>query len=160
MPGGGMSGATTLKDSTTDLPGQAGAGPAPLEKPPGPPGTTHPTSIAEFLTDGSLPALCAELSRLTGVAVELRDGQGRLIVIGTGQPGPGAWRVVDDGRGIPSGDAAIPLRLGSVPIGWIVLGEGRPAMASDSRERLESALALLVRTATELCQHEVELRHR
>jgi sigma-B regulation protein RsbU (phosphoserine phosphatase) len=160
-----MSGATTLKDSTVGPPAQvqgAGAPGAPQSPRAGqPPGGTHPTSIADFLTDGSLPALCAELSRLTGVPVELRDSQERLIVMGTGQPGPGNWRVVDDGKGIRrDGAKAIPLRLGALPIGWIVLGEQLPEMAADSRERLESALSFLALTATELCQHEVELRHR
>jgi len=45
------------------------------------PKSTHPTSIEEFLTDGSLAGLCAELSRLTGVSVELRDAHGRLIIV-------------------------------------------------------------------------------
>jgi sigma-B regulation protein RsbU (phosphoserine phosphatase) len=126
-----------------------------------PRGGMHPTSIADFLTDGSLPALCAELSRLAGVKIELRDAQGRLIVMGTGQPGPGNWRVVDDGHGIPRGSASeLPLSLGAQPIGWIIIGEGAPVLAQDSRQRLEAALALLVRTVNELCQHEVELRHR
>src|SRR5205823_4258089 len=58
------------------------------------------------------------------------------------------------------GASAIPLRLGAQAIGWIVLAPGQPVPADLSRERLESALALLARTATELCQHEVELRHR
>src|SRR5215831_11157475 len=145
-----MSGATTLKDSTAGRPAQVEGGVAPAAvRPLQPPGGTHPTSIADFLTDGSLPALCAELSRLTGVPVELRDAQERLIVMGTGQPGPGNWRVVDDGKGIRrEGAKAIPLRLGALPIGWIVLGERPPMLAADSRERLESALSLLALTAT------------
>jgi sigma-B regulation protein RsbU (phosphoserine phosphatase) len=128
---------------------------------PEPPGGTHPTSIADFLTDGSLPALCAELSQLTGVPVELRDARERLIVMGTGQPGPGNWRVVDDGKHLPrDASSAIPLRLGAEPLGWIVIGQGEPSLAPDARQRLEAALSLLARTTNELCQHEVELRHR
>src|SRR5262245_38947319 len=128
------------------------------------------TSIADFLTDGSLAGLCAELSTLTGVTVELRDAQGRLIIVdqfppGTRGDGAGmatrrTWRVVDDGKGVPRGVDAIPLKLGSTPIGWIIVGDGTPRLAPDSRDRLEGALAFLARTASELCQHEVELRHR
>jgi hypothetical protein len=157
-----MSGATTLKDSTIDPSHPKDGSPAPEVIPaPTPRGGTHPTSIADFLTDGSLPALCAELTRLIGVNVELRDAQGWLIVIGTGQPGPGNWRVVNDGKGIPpGGEGAVPIRLGALTLGWIILGDGAPALAQDPRDRLESALSLLARTAAELCQHEVELRHR
>ncbi len=160
-----MSGVTTLKDLTIDpsaLPKGGAGSPAPETIPaPTPRGGTHPTSIADFLTDGSLPALCAELTRLIGVNVELRDAQGWLIVIGTGQPGPGNWRVVNDGKGVPAGgEGAVPIRLGALTLGWIILNDGTPKLAHDPRDRLESALSLLARTTAELCQHEVELRHR
>ncbi|HYE62617.1 MAG TPA: GAF domain-containing SpoIIE family protein phosphatase [Phycisphaerales bacterium] len=133
--------------------------PLPVETVP-PPKPTTPTTITDFLTDGSLAALCAELSRLTGVPVELRDPVGRLIV-GGGEPGPGNWKVIDTGEAPPQESATcIPLSLGGRAIGWLMLGDGQPALATDARERLEHALSLLARTTTELCQHEVELRHR
>src|SRR5207302_516414 len=117
--------------------------------------------------DGSLAGLCAELARLTGVAVELRDAQGRLIVVDRFPPGGPdvegvtrrSWRVLDDGKGVPEA-GAIPLSVGVNTIGWFVLGEGLVRLGPDARERLEGALSLLARTANELCQHEVELRHR
>jgi sigma-B regulation protein RsbU (phosphoserine phosphatase) len=117
---------------------------------------TAPTSIADFLTDGSLAALCAELSRLTGVPVELRDAHGRLIVPGASG---GGWRIVEDGLSATDG-ASIPLMLGGTRIGALVVREGEPVLGDDAREVLETALGLLARTATELCQHEIELRHR
>jgi phosphoserine phosphatase RsbU/P len=121
---------------------------------------THPTTITDFLTDGSLAALCAEMTRLTSVQVELRDPVGRLIVAGAETPA-GNWKVIDTGTAPPQETAtSIPLSVGGRAIGWLMVGEGEPALGSDARERLESALALLARTATELCQHEVELRHR
>src|SRR6185436_16592193 len=89
-----MDGVTTLKDSTVGGAGRGAA--APPERAPEVRGGTHPTSIADFLTDGSLPGLCAELSRLTGVPVELRDAQGRLIVPGASG---GSWRVLEEDRG-------------------------------------------------------------
>jgi sigma-B regulation protein RsbU (phosphoserine phosphatase) len=125
-------------------------------------GPQEPTSIADFLTDGSLAALCAELSRLTGVAVELRDPEGRLIIPGTGQPGPGNWKILEtDQVALPTDHSSyIPLSLGSRPIGWITIAPGEPTLSPGARERLETALALLARAASELCQHEAELRHR
>ncbi len=123
------------------------------------PSVGGPVTITEFLTDGSLAALCAELSRLTGVAVELRDPVGRLIVSGAvGEP---AWKVVDTGASPPQETAtSIPLAVGGRAIGWLMVGEGEPSLGENARERLESALGLLARTTTELVQHEVELRHR
>ncbi len=130
---------------------------------PSPQPSTHPTTITDFLTDGSLATLCAELSRLTGVPVELRDPVGRLIVGSGGEDGaaPGTWKLLEPGHCPPS-DAArsFPLTLGGQAIGWIMVCEGTPALGDHARARLESAIALLARTANELCQHEVELRHR
>ncbi|MBX3383022.1 MAG: SpoIIE family protein phosphatase [Phycisphaeraceae bacterium] len=118
-------------------------------------------SITDFLTDGSLPALCAEMSRLTGVHVELRDEAGRLI---RPRERGGGWEVVDASQAPPdSGMISIPLRLAdaaSGALGTIVVGPGEPRLSQDARERLERALRLLAGTAGEICQHEVELRHR
>jgi sigma-B regulation protein RsbU (phosphoserine phosphatase) len=127
---------------------------APVRQPP------H-RSITDFLTDGSLPALCAEMSSLTGVHVELRDDQGRLI-----RPvGPaGGWEVVEVAHApIDTTMLSIPLRLaeaGDAALGTILVGPGQPLLSGDARERLERALRLLAGTAGEICQHEVELRHR
>lgn len=118
-------------------------------------------SITDFLTDGSLPALCAEMSRLTGVHVELRDEAGRLI---RPRERGGGWEVVDASQAPhDSGMISIPLRLAdaaSGALGTIVVGPGEPRLSQDARERLERALRLLAGTAGEICQHEVELRHR
>src|SRR5262245_3244418 len=104
--------------------------------------TGRPASIADFLTDGSLAALCPGLSRLTGAAVELRDPEGRLIIPGTGQPGPGNWKILEsDQVALPTGDSSyVPLKLGARPIGWITVAPGQPALGEDARQRLESAL--------------------
>jgi sigma-B regulation protein RsbU (phosphoserine phosphatase) len=118
-------------------------------------------SITDFLTDGSLAALCAELSRLTGVPVELRDSQDRAIVRRESDSGSPTWEAV-----APSaieGQRSIPLILAedpTHPIGSIVMGSGVPSLSNDARARLESALTLLAGAAGELCQHEVELRNR
>jgi len=112
-------------------------------------------SITEFLTDGSLAALCEELTRLLGVRVDLRDTTGRRIV----SPAAGQWEVAS----APEADnpvVSIPLTIGAERIGSITLGDGQPVASPDARQRVESALSLLSGTVSELCQNEVELRHR
>ena len=109
--------------------------------------------------------MCAELSRLTGVDVQLRDAAGRRI-IRRETPGPDGknWELLDDSDRADGGaGTVIPLTLpnsGDRPIGSFVLGAGEPTLSVDARARLESALELLAGTAGEICQHEVELRHR
>ncbi|MCX5691533.1 MAG: hypothetical protein NTV94_17370, partial [Planctomycetota bacterium] len=125
------------------------------------PQTTVFRSITDFLTDGSLAALCAELARLTGVEVELRDATNHRIVRTFAADGTPTWDrlVVEPAE---TGNA-IPLTLAEIdgrPIGAIVIGKGEPRLSDDARVRLESALRLLAGTASELCQHEVELRNR
>jgi len=113
-------------------------------------------SIVDFLTDGSLASLCAELSRLTGVRVELHDNAGRVIVQRNG-----GWDVqepTDSQRARLT--ASFPLLLGGTRIGAIMLAEGEPTLAPDARERLERTLTLMARATSEIVQYEAELRHR
>ncbi|MBS0197250.1 MAG: SpoIIE family protein phosphatase [Planctomycetes bacterium] len=122
-------------------------------------------SITDFLTDGSLAALCTELARLTGVHIELRDNAGRRIVRRVADNGQPGWEFLplNAVKGSPSTAASIPLVLAESdgrPIGEIAVADGQPHLSGDARERLESVLRLLAGTAGELCQHEVELRHR
>lgn len=81
-------------------------------------------SIRDFLTDGSVPALCDELARLTGVPIWLRDRDGQVItppppsptpanppaspaataqsLTGAAAPAPetaGRWNIVDEAAG-------------------------------------------------------------
>lgn len=123
----------------------------------------HP-SIVDFLTDGSLAALCAELSILSGVAVQLLDESGR--VISRRDPhsphGKGAWQIEQNGTplaGTPD-SVVVPLRLGTETIGTLVIGAGTPSLPADARGALERVLSNLARTASELCEHEHDLRHR
>lgn len=126
----------------------------------------HRLSITDFLTDGSLAALCAELSRLLGVGVCLLDREGHLIR--RREPaaagGRGSWSVDDAEPNAPTGGAGsvrVPLMLGDEPLGSFVMGPGKPRLPdADAREILERALILLARTSGELCEHELDLRHR
>ncbi len=111
-------------------------------------------SITDFLTDGSLLRLCAEFSALTGVHAEVRDPRGRAVVFSDGAR---PYEVVD-----PSGEGgtSFPLIVGGEPVGSIVLDPGQPRLSGAGRESLERALALLASTAAELCNDEMDLRHR
>ncbi len=121
--------------------------------------SSQPLSITDFLTDGSLAALCAELSLLTGVAVQLRDAMGRLVTPGglRGEP----WSVADGGGSEPPrGAHAFPLRVGGERIGAILVGAGSPVLGESPRVSLERAIELLSQASAELCEHELELRHK
>ncbi|MFN5945667.1 MAG: PP2C family protein-serine/threonine phosphatase [Phycisphaerae bacterium] len=118
-----------------------------------------PVNITDFLTDGSLAALCAELSNLAGVEVELRDARGHAIRRSSGSDGS-AWHVDAAPSADVPGQSLIPLKLGPFTIGALVVAAGTPVLAVDARSRLEQMLNLLASTTTELCFHELELRHR
>lgn len=115
-------------------------------------------SVTDFLTDGSLAALCDQLTLLTGLPVRLCDPAGRLIVPASG---PRPWAVVERDPSAPAPPGTrIPLVVEGKPIGSIVLEGGRPALPAEPRPVLERTLTLLSHTAAELCQQALELRHR
>lgn len=114
-----------------------------------------PLSIVDFMTDGALAALCAELSGLIGVRIELRDPQGRTIVAGEGdQP----WRVGPSPG--ETTDTSVSLKASGEIIGTLAISGKTPELGSHARERLERALELLASTVNEVCERELELRHR
>lgn len=96
-------------------------------------------SIRDFLTDGSVPALCDELARLTGIPIWLRDRGGDVISPGpalTGDPGTVSnaghkWRIVDEETGARRAfglvdrpfDPESPLFAATLRISTGVLGE-------------------------------------
>ncbi len=135
---------------------------------------TQPTkpakmSIVDFLTDGSLVRLCTELSKLTGLRVELLDPQGRIVrrdpayqsSINIDAPTDARpWMLVDSTDFRNSGIAEVPLRLAGEPLGSIAIQRGDPSMPADARTRVEDVLHLLAQTAGELCEQQVELKAR
>ncbi|MEK6701852.1 MAG: GAF domain-containing SpoIIE family protein phosphatase [Planctomycetota bacterium] len=126
---------------------------------PSPVATSPALSITDFLTDGSLAALCAELSQLTGVSVQLRDALGRQV--SPGGQGKESWSVSGDaGAEPPPGAHAFPLRVGGERIGAILVGPGGPSLGENPRLSLERAIELLSQASAELCEHELELRHK
>lgn len=120
-------------------------------------------SILDFLTDGSLVGLCDQLSRLTGLQVELQDTTGRVIrKAGAAHSPDGKQWVLSDAPSALAGLGVtrVPLRLAGEPLGALVLGPGEPEAPDDGRRRVESVLQLLAQTAGELCEQQVELQHR
>lgn len=114
-------------------------------------------SIREFLSDGSLARLCAELSHLIGLRIDLRDEAGRSIVPGDlHRP----WRVLEQPPVREEGQVSIPLRLGEQSIGSIVMGAGLPHLSTDARTQATHALEFVAAAVSELCNDDEELRHR
>ncbi len=126
-----------------------------------PTGPAAPISITDFLSDGSLAALCTELTHLTGVPVELHDQRGHSITRhDTGAQGR-QWRIAEGPSPILKGPhRAMPLLVGGVRIGAIVIGAGEPSLSPDARQRLESAMGFMAMTSSELCASELEARAR
>lgn len=116
-------------------------------------------SITDFLTDGSLAALCDELGTLTGIPIRLIDRHGLRIRQERDLTGRTWWR--SEPAPTPGENAAwIPLVVDGVTIGTLIAEAGSPSLPSDARQRLENALRLVANTAGELCQFELELANR
>ncbi|MBS0190752.1 MAG: GAF domain-containing SpoIIE family protein phosphatase [Phycisphaerales bacterium] len=111
-------------------------------------------SITDFLSDGSLVRLCAELSKLAGVRVDLLDARGRTVHMSATGWGVDETPATADAQGA----ACVPLMLESGRIGSFLVAPGRPA--GNSRETLEQVVRLLSSTTAELCERELDLRHR
>lgn len=119
----------------------------------------HAESITDFLTDGSLAALCDELGTLTGISVRLIDAHGQRIRQERDQAGRTWWRS-EPAPPTAAGETQIPLVVDGATIGTLIAEPGNPALPSDARKRLENALRLVANTAGELCQFELELANR
>lgn len=152
--------------------------------------SVHPnfSTITSFLTDGSLSALCAAMSRLTGVAVSLIDPEGRAIVLGDDDqpwhvrpPSPDSAALAQglrEGGVTPSIVAErftlVPLVVGGAAVGAMVIdygeanagdggrGPGDPdaPSARAPRELLEFAVEMMASTVSEFCEQSVEVNQR
>jgi sigma-B regulation protein RsbU (phosphoserine phosphatase) len=114
-------------------------------------------SIREFLSDGSLTRLCAELSDLLTVDVQLLDEKGHRILPAEGES---RWRAEEHASDLPPDATQIDLRLGNERIGQIVLMPGEPTLGPRAREQAARALTLVGEAVSELCRDDEDLRHR
>ncbi len=150
--------------------------------PPAAPGPTAWTgrSFRDFLTDGSVAALCDQLARLVGVPVWIRDHSGEAIIPPSGAARPGSpasgspWQIVPEAEGrrrafeilglSASAEAEFfeaPLKISTGVLGSIVCAFPlRSAMPSTQRSSLRVALTLLASSVCDVCEAQVSLRKR
>lgn len=141
--------------------------------------TSGPVSLRDFITDGSVSALCDELTRLSGVPVWLRDQSGEAIIPEWSDPSsPGGvghpWSVVSeaDGRARAFGLAGIedtgtadllpvPLRIRAGLLGAIVAAFPRSTGYVPPRlVTLKRAMALLASSVADVCEAQSQLARR
>jgi sigma-B regulation protein RsbU (phosphoserine phosphatase) len=142
--------------------------------------------MRDFLTDGSVAALCDELARLTGIPIWLRDQSGEVIIPvwsdGDGQSGSAGhpWSIVSEAAGRkrafdlvmrPDDGSqetyAVPLRISTGVLGAIVtclpapVFSGTPGDAHTTRlQNLRRSLLLLASSVCDVCEAQVNLRRR
>ncbi len=113
-------------------------------------------TLREFLTDGSLPGLCAAISRLVSAPVELRDEQGRRVVY-RGEDADPTW-TIDEHASPPGAVCAGELWAFGTRIATITRSEGPFKLHPEPAAQLDEALRRLGAGATETVQSLLELR--
>ena len=135
-------------------------------------------AMRDFLTDGSVAALCDELARLIGIPIWLRDQSGEVIIPEWTDEGGGEghpWSMVSDEAGrrrafalVGLADAndsecwCVPLRIRAGLLGAIVACRPRrDGDASTERdETVRRALSLLASSVADVCEAQFTLRQR
>lgn len=151
-------------------------------------GPAQAVTMRDFVTDGSVAALCDELSRLSGSPIWLRDRGGQAIIPEWSEPdGPGhagePWSLVDEPRARARAFAicglnddhtaeivALPLRIRAGLLGAIVVAIRHeeppppiqpPGTADAGRSAtLRRALTLLAASVSEICEAQSALSKR
>ncbi|MFK7759959.1 MAG: PP2C family protein-serine/threonine phosphatase [Phycisphaerales bacterium] len=108
------------------------------------------TSLRDYWTDGSVARLCASISQLTGIEVELRDERGIVL-----DPDQDAEFFGGQIKPIPAGSQVYPIAVSGVIIGSVVVG----ARAGGTHEHSESGATgvQIEQRARELVHHIGEL---
>jgi serine phosphatase RsbU (regulator of sigma subunit) len=168
-------------DSGLTLEDRVAAASAPIVAAPARWSRVSPT-IRDFLTDGSVPALCDELSSLTGVPIWVRDREGEVIIPEPQEHGGGKpWSIVEEETGArravervgrrydPRMDLlSIPIEISTGMLGWLVMPmqdahvapDGSPAGGAGLGTPLHRALSLLASSVSEVCEAQVAVMHR
>lgn len=108
------------------------------------------SSVRDYWTDGSISALCAHISDLGGVAIELRDEHNRVL-----PPGPlGAIPGVE--TPVPEGSTVLDIVVEDERIGSVVVHPG----GAEQHQRAVAAGRLIASATREACADVAELRHR
>jgi sigma-B regulation protein RsbU (phosphoserine phosphatase) len=120
--------------------------------------TPRPTTITEFLTDGSLAGLCDAAGRLLGADVVLRDTEGRLITASGGRAGgDGPLRVAVVETLAPARFHA-PITVGGQEIGSLALAP--PGLEGDDEAHAERLLQMVAAIVGEVCELSLSLSAR
>ncbi|MEM1330408.1 MAG: GAF domain-containing SpoIIE family protein phosphatase [Planctomycetota bacterium] len=116
-------------------------------------------TLEDFLTDGSLARMCAEMSSFAGVAIELRDQEDRLVMPAHGTR---PWRIDAEAPAVDPAAERVALRIGDDTIGSIVLGASGEELPTGerTRDRVRRTLELLATAAGEICTLVVQSDHR
>jgi len=114
-------------------------------------------SLGQFLTDGSLARLCAGLSAMSGLNVELRDSAG--VLIRPGHSVEQAFVLVAGAPGPAAGAERAPLVVDGQEIGAIWVGPGATDLPGGRAGLLEN-LHYLAAAASEVCAAIVERESR
>lgn len=112
--------------------------------------TAEKPSIVQFLTDGSLPRLCADLGALASVRITLHDEAGCEIIAGDGDT---PFAIAQDSTPASEDTLSVPIEVDEMHIGELRVTRGAP-------ERLIACVRHLATTVAEVCDHDMELRHR
>ena len=112
--------------------------------------TAQRPSIVQFLTDGSLPRLCADLGALARVRVTLHDENGCEIIAGEASE---PYAIAQTPTVANEGTLAVPIVVDEETIGELRVSRGAP-------DRLVMCVKHLATTVAEVCDHDMELQHR
>ena len=114
--------------------------------------TTPGHSLRDYWTQGTIASLCAALSELGGVPIELRDERGLVLEPDTFHTQQGVVRP------IPEGSHVLPIVVSDETVGLIVV---HPHSADSKIEMLINRLAeLIAQTTSEMCDDVAQLRNR
>ncbi len=142
-----------------------------------PPAAAARVAMRDFVTDGSVSALCDELARLVRAPIWLRDQSGEVIVPewSESEDGEGAghpWSIINEAAGRARAFALvgrseaeceeptpIPLRIRAGLLGSIVICMPRD-MDAGRAETIRRALGLLASSVCDVCEAQWSLRQR
>lgn len=109
-------------------------------------------SLRDYWTQGTISSLCAALSELGGVPIELRDERGFVLEPETFHDPTGIQRP------IPEGARVLPIVVGEEPIGSIVVyPHDHDLTQSTLIDRLSELIAQIT---SEMCDDVAQLRYR
>ncbi len=109
------------------------------------------SSLRDYWTDGSISALCALLSDIGSVPIELRDERGVVLPPGSLPEGPGTPAP------LPEGATVLDVVVEEQRIGSVVV---HPSDDPTLHDRAIAAARLIAAATREMCNDVSELRHR